>query len=234
MRRVIRVDAGNLAPDRRRVLLRIGMDEADYVAPRLETLIARAAERFVDIAAPVVVFETIDPDAFAAVYDGVGVNAPESPLQEVFPRASRLALFVATLGPEIDEEIDEEFRRGDPALGYLLDATASDAADRFADLAAERFLAFAIGRFPARPLKALPYSPGYCGWHVSGQRALFDRLRPVEIGVRLTPSCLMDPLKSVSGVLVAGRPSCHHFRPAYTFCEACTTHACRARMARVK
>jgi hypothetical protein len=63
---------------------------------------------------------------------------------------------------------------------------------------------------------------------------LFERLRPAEIGVGLTASCLMDPLKSVSGVLVAGPAAVHRFRPTFTFCDACATHACRARMASVR
>jgi hypothetical protein len=81
--------------------------------------------------------------------------------------------------------------------------------------------------------RVLTYSPGYCGWHVSGQRALFRVLRPEEIGVTLNESCLMQPLKSVSGVMVAGAAAVHRFRPTYDFCDACATHECRTRMASV-
>ena len=59
----------------------------------------------------------------------------------------------------------------------------------------------------------LRYSPGYCGWHVSGQINLFNTLTPEKIGITLGESCLMNPLKSVSGVLVAGPPNIHISTP---------------------
>ena len=81
------------------------------------------------------------------------------------------------------------------------------------------------------PAQALRYSPGYCGWHVSGQRALFAALRPAEIGLALRESCLMDPLKSISGVLVSGAPRIHDFVDDYPFCAECAERACRDRIA---
>jgi hypothetical protein len=109
----------------------------------------------------------------------------------------------------------------------MLDAVASAAADRLADLLAGRFAA--AGH--STNVRVLPYSPGYCGWHVSGQRALFRYLQPEEIGIRLNASCLMQPLKSVSAVLVGGAPDIHKFRPTYSFCDACQDKHCRGRMA---
>ena len=78
--------------------------------------------------------------------------------------------------------------------------------------------------------RTLGYSPGYCGWHIGAQKKLFDRLGPEEIGIRLGESFLMEPIKSVSGVLVAGPAAIHRFRPAFPFCRGCTTHPCRRRM----
>jgi hypothetical protein len=77
---------------------------------------------------------------------------------------------------------------------------------------------------------ALRYSPGYCGWHVSGQKRLFRSLEPERIGITLTDSCLMQPLKSVSGVIVAGPKEVHRFSPNYSFCRHCETHSCRERL----
>jgi hypothetical protein len=79
----------------------------------------------------------------------------------------------------------------------------------------------------------LPYSPGYCGWHISGQRALFRHLEPERIGITLNTSFLMQPLKSVSGVLVVGDPRIHEFDNDFDFCAECATLDCRARIGSV-
>ena len=76
----------------------------------------------------------------------------------------------------------------------------------------------------------LRYSPGYCGWHISGQRRLFDYLDPGQIGITLRESFLMDPLKSVSGVLIAGPREIHRFTDDYDFCDQCDTRGCRQRL----
>ncbi|MCX6843389.1 MAG: hypothetical protein NTX53_14035 [candidate division WOR-3 bacterium] len=89
------------------------------------------------------------------------------------------------------------------------------------------------GRTPAGTV-FLRYSPGYCGWDITGQRQLFQALRPEEIGITLRESCLMEPLKSISGVLVAARPEVHRFDNTYPFCSACTTQTCRSRIAAVE
>ncbi|MCF0209200.1 MAG: methionine synthase, partial [Bacteroidaceae bacterium] len=49
------------------------------------------------------------------------------------------------------------------------------------------------------------FSPGYCGWHVREQKLLFSTFPLAEpCGVKLTDSCLMLPIKSVSGVIGIG------------------------------
>jgi hypothetical protein len=90
-----------------------------------------------------------------------------------------------------------------------------------------------VGDAGTRAWRALAYSPGYCGWHVTGQRKLFKYLRPEEIGITLNASCLMQPLKSVSGVLVVGPGHVHKFQPTYSFCETCREKQCRERIATV-
>jgi hypothetical protein len=77
------------------------------------------------------------------------------------------------------------------------------------------------------------YSPGYCGWHISGQRALFDRLRPERIGISLNESFLMTPLKSVSGVLIAGPVDSHMFVANFSYCVDCRERSCTERLERL-
>jgi hypothetical protein len=201
---------------------------------RMGRLFADALETFERLAAPRGMLAEVTAREFAAIYKGEGLNDEETPLDLIYPRAQRLALFAATIGDAVSEEIGVLFRRGEPAHGYALDVIAAEATTQLADMLAQRFLILLCERrLVGSDSRALPYSPGYCGWHISGQRRLFEALHPAAIGIRLTGSFLMRPLKSVSGVLIAGRPAAHRFKPTFAFCDDCTTHECRQRMASV-
>jgi hypothetical protein len=228
MRRVIRFTPHEIRPDAADVLRHQGMPAGAAVSPRVRALVRRARSAFDELVSPAAVFDEVSPSEFAAIYAGAGLNDSGTPLSEILLRAEALALFAATIGAAMETEIRRRLRANDPAFACTLDAFASAAAERLADLVAREYLD-TIGRH-ATPTRVLPYSPGYCGWHVSGQRLLFDRLNPAEIGVDLNDSCFMEPSKSVSGVLVAGPPDTHRFRPVYPGCEACVTHECRERL----
>jgi hypothetical protein len=192
--------------------------------PVAETL-REALALFLELAAPVDILSDIPTAEFAAVYRGEGRNAAENPLASIFPKAEQLALFAVTIGERVGDEISRLFAAGRFDLGYLLDAVASSGTDQLAQKMQER----CAGRAPAGTV-FLRYSPGYCGWDITGQRQLFQTLRPEEIGITLRESCLMEPLKSISGVLVAARPEHHRFDNTYPFCGACTTQTCRSRI----
>jgi len=49
------------------------------------------------------------------------------------------------------------------------------------------------------------YSPGYCGWDVTEQHKLFQLMPENYCGIKLTPSALMDPVKSISGIIGIGK-----------------------------
>jgi hypothetical protein len=48
------------------------------------------------------------------------------------------------------------------------------------------------------------YSPGYCQWPVTDQRKLFRLFKGSPCGVILTDSALMNPIKSISGLIGVG------------------------------
>lgn len=198
---------------------------------RIMDLVDSATERYGSLASPRAVVEEIALPAFDDVYRGEGRNELSTPLQELYPKADALALFAVTLGPEISREISDAFSTQDFAFGAILDAVASEGADLAVTLTARQLLADLLnaGRVTS-PATVLPYSPGYCGWHITAQRMLFSALQPEEIGITLRPSCLMDPLKSVTGVLAFGDGGIHDFDDDFDFCEECATHECRGRI----
>jgi len=86
----------------------------------------------------------------------------------------------------------------------------------------------------SREYAVLSYSPGYCGWHLSGQEKLFQFLHPERIGISLNDSYLMTPLKSITGVLVGGKKEIHIFKSNYPFCSYCKDRSCAERITKLK
>lgn len=231
MRRVVQFAAAETLPEAADVLRRQGFPKGAEPSERVRELLNSAMELHVALAAPQGVFEEIEHVEFARVYFGQGRNSPESPLAGIFPLAESLALFAATIGPAASARPGELFRSGELALGVMLDSVVGEAADRLAGLLAEQYAGILGHQGRATSdTRVLHYAPGYCGWDVSGQSELFARLRPQEIGVTLNESFLMQPLKSVSGVLIAAPARAHCFRPAFSFCVECKERECTERM----
>ena len=229
MREIFGFTVPEAVPTERDVLESQGMPERGRLPERITVLLDEAMRLFAELSEPRGVLQYASALEFETIYRGEGLNAEETPLEGVYSRAEALALFAATLGEPVSGRISALFAENDPALAYMLDAVASVSADRLATLLGERLLR----RLGGEGIAVLPYSPGYCGWHISAQRKLFARLQPEEIGIRLNDSCLMQPLKSVSGVLLAGPGPIHRFRPRFSFCEECRSRTCAERMASV-
>ncbi|MEW5984219.1 MAG: vitamin B12 dependent-methionine synthase activation domain-containing protein [Acidobacteriota bacterium] len=216
-------------PDRAEVLRLQGIPGGVALPRRIVQILDEAMAVYTEAAEPRALVQDISCEAFAAVYRGEGRNAPVTPIEGVVDRAKTLMLFVATVGGCVTERIRDLFARNEPAHAAMLDSVASAATDRLALLLGHRYPAAARDAAP-NDVRTLGYSPGYCGWHVSGQRALFETLGPEAIGVTLNASFLMDPLKSVSGVLVAGPGEIHRFKPSWAFCADCRDKPCLGRM----
>ena len=118
--------------------------------------------------------------------------------------AQRYALFVATAGREFESFQQELAKENDMVKVFITDAIGSVIAEKTADKMEEglrELLESAPGwRHTNR------FSPGYCGWNVGEQQILFS-LFPEQppCGVTLTASSLMNPIKSVSGVIGIGQ-----------------------------
>ncbi len=252
MGEIVRMSAEEILPDVERVRCALGLpgaaeaDSGAHEGARTSELLSRALDAVRACAEPVGVWKDVSPERFASIYRGEGANAPESPLAGIFPKAERLAIFAVTIGAEVERKIAELFQAREFALAAVLDAAASEAAERAAETLEERwearFLAPCEKRdgsradeWAGRPC-AIRYSPGYCGWDVTGQRALFAELGPEAIGIRLGESCLMSPLKSISGAIVLGRPEIHAFAAGFPFCGSCRSRECvdRGRKAAAK
>ena len=116
--------------------------------------------------------------------------------------AQRYVVFVATVGTGYFQWTDAVKRRDDMFQTYVMDCVGSQIVESVADYM-ETVLQKEID--PSGFKRTNRFSPGYCGWHVSEQPKLFSLFsEPKPCGIELTESCLMLPVKSVSGIIGIG------------------------------
>lgn len=232
---ILEFSAAEVTPEKGAVLQSLGIPPEVAVPDHIEQLYADGLRLLEETTAPLGIIDEISIEEFGDVFHGEGLNDVDSVVGHVFPHAERLALFAVTLGERTPHAIAAGFESKDFALASMLDALASESADLTAEIA-ERDYEDHLREdgWGGADDGVLRYSPGYCGWNVTGQKKLFQYLEPRQIGLTLTESCLMQPLKSVSGVIIAGPKDIHRFKPTYSFCSTCETHACRERMLALK
>jgi hypothetical protein len=231
MRRVVRLDVDEVTPTSAEVIENQGMAGRSNLPSRISALLDSALELFKQLVEPQGLMEDWPISEFKSIYDANGMNSPEGPVPLIVPRAEKLALFAATLGNALIAKSSELFTKGGPALGFMLDAVNSSGAEKLGYLMGQRFLeTLPEAQRLSKNLEVQYYSPGHCGWHISGQEKLFDVLHPEEIGISLNTSWAMQPIKSISGILVVGDLKIHRFKPIFSFCKQCKEHKCLERL----
>lgn len=233
MKRTVDIAIHDIVPSLDAVMRLQGVPSGAEIDPRVIDSAKKAIQMFTDLVQPMAVIADISQADFERIYNGIGLNDSPGPIEKIYPKASRLAVFAATVGSVIVGKISDLFAQGDFAFGNHLDSAASNGTDLISRVLEDGFKADLISRGRARKETAvLAYSPGYCGWHVSSQKYLFEYLQPQYIGITLRDSFLMEPLKSISGVLIAGPKEIHVFEAAYPFCSDCKSQTCGVRRLR--
>ena len=231
MSEIIKFNLSEIIPTHEDILREQGVLQGIKVREKINKIIVKALDIFKSKAQPVGILSEISIDEFEEVFIDEGENAKDTPLEHIFPQADYLALFALTLGKKVSEAISKFFKENDFALASLLDSIGSLASYKVTEMIETYFLkSLSKSHRIYQDLSVLSYSPGYCGWHISGQKKLFLFLHPEKIGLSLNTSFLMTPLKSVSGVIVAGKKEIHIFQNNFPFCLECKTHSCQARM----
>lgn len=141
--------------------------------------------------------------------------------------ASMIAVFVCTAGSIFTSLAERYMRNGDITEAFITDAIGSVTVENAMDMIQtelEKEMANAGYNTTNR------YSPGYCEWHVSGQKSLFTLINSDTVGISLTESCLMLPIKSVSGIIGIGNSVTK--RPYG--CDICGSKTCVYRKIRQK
>ena len=222
MRQRVEFTVDESMPPRGDVLRAAGDGRADRPCRRASSTLLDAVDSGVrNLAEPPGLVEDISADEFAAVYAGDGRNAHDDAARADLP-AGRRARPVRGDGRRACQR--EDLANCSPSATWRAASCSTPWRRRRPTGSPTGSAERHRERARLDAMRVLGYSPGYCGWHVSGQRALFERLPPGgDRRSRSTTSFLMQPLKSVSGVLVAGAGRDSQV-PAgrISFCEAAT------------
>ena len=139
-------------------------------------------------------------------------------------KADSLAVFLSTAGGELGARSRYAMSEGDPLKGYIYDMIGSLVADAAADRMEDE-LQKTVSESGKRITNR--YCPGYCGWDVSEQHKLFRLIPDNFCGISLSGSALMNPIKSISGIIGIGRNVRYN---KYT-CRLCDMKNCTYREA---
>jgi hypothetical protein len=115
--------------------------------------------------------------------------------------SSMMALFCCTAGNVFSMQSEVYNDKGDYLEGFITDAIGSLTVEN----AMQKIQDELEKDMEGRGLKITNrYSPGYCNWPLKGQKVLFSIIGNNPTGISLTDTCLMQPIKSVSGIIGIG------------------------------
>jgi hypothetical protein len=117
-------------------------------------------------------------------------------------KVDQFVFFIMTAGKGIELQAQKYLSGDDPLLGYIYDVigslTVETGVEKTLKEIEEDFLQDGL-------MISNPYSPGYCGWPVTDQQKFFALFNNNTCGIKLSETCLMDPIKSISGIIGVGK-----------------------------
>jgi hypothetical protein len=116
-------------------------------------------------------------------------------------KSAQMAFFLGTAGPKVTERCHRLNLSGDAVYSYVLDVMGSVVAGKAIDKMADDLEA-EVSRLGWHISES--FSPGYCDWDVAEQQKLFPFFPPGFLGITISSSSLMSPVKSVSGIIGIG------------------------------
>ena len=136
------------------------------------------------------------------IKDAINVNLKTGNQIASYIKGSTLiAVFICTAGDTFTKQSKEYNARGEILEAYVIDAIGSLTVENAMDRIQHELETILYNEGLSSTNR---YSPGYCNWALSGQRELFALIGNNPTGIHLTASCLMRPIKSVSGIIGIG------------------------------
>lgn len=139
-----------------------------------------------------------------------------------FQGASQAAVSITTAGADIEQEATHLFNAGEALEGLTLDAYGTTAVDEARGLVRREV----FNKVSAEGMTiGFNVSPGGHKIPLEGQKVIFSLVDAEQIGVRLTDSMLMSPVKSSSFIIPVGKNLALPFESFCTTCDYCSGRA---------
>jgi hypothetical protein len=172
-------------------------------SPRLVDTARQALDEGAPLLTPKVLYQRLQVDEIrheqVRFIDGKRLQGALLP--QHLAGAGEVALVLCTIGEALEAH-SSEAARDDIVYGLALDGVGSAGVEALANAVCASFESQAR---ESGLQTSIPLSPGMLGWSVEqGQPQIFEILDPAEVGVRLSPSILMIPRKSLTFVLGIG------------------------------
>jgi hypothetical protein len=133
--------------------------------------------------------------------------------------SEKAAWYLCTVGEKLPGYSRILMEQGDFMEGYVVDV----AGNLIVETAMDKIQSILEAKMAEEGMKITNrYSPGYCEWDIIEQKKLFSLFPKEFLGVHLTESSLMQPIKTVSGVIGIGKKVKNN---PYT-CNYCTQQNC--------
>jgi len=196
-------------------------------SPEVLALFAEARALAEGLVAPRVVYRAAPaavagPDVIRA--DGQSLRIPE--IARLWGPLTHVGIALCTIGDALEARVAALFEAREFPLAVMLDSVGSAATEHLAESANDRLCQLAI---PGGLKVTNRISPGYAGWDVADQRALFAVCPGEPAGVSLNDFCFMTPTKSIS--FMVGIGAAVHVDHYFTQCRRCWMRGCAYRRA---
>ena len=202
-------------------------EDREIVSALIEEIISESQD-FCDIKAEYKIYNVIE---FINSDKSIEINKINFQVNKIvfgeLNKSDSIAVILCTAGEEIGLRSRKLMREGDLLKGYIYDIVGSVIVEAAADLLQAEIEK--IGISSGKKVTNI-YSPGYCGWYVAEQHKLFQLVPDNFCEISLTDSALMDPVKSMSGIIGIGESV--KYNP-YT-CSLCDMKDCTYRRVKEK
>ena len=129
------------------------------------------------------------------------INDGQIPISSLISGSREIAATICTIGNRLEMRVKRYFESNEPLSALIMDGIGSAAVDMLSEEACNLISSVASSR---GYMAGSPISPGMQGLPITGQKYMFDLIPAGEIGVSLTDSGTMIPLKSVSMIMGLG------------------------------